>query len=71
MTNEDAKGRRIVRQRKRKRALHLAGTVLDDRADISASSKDQSTRKQRLLEGPAEFRAVRVDRSNKCSSDEE
>jgi hypothetical protein len=68
MTN-DARDRRVGRQRKR--ALHLAGTVLDGRADRSASSKDQSARKQRLLDGPAEFKAVRVDRSKKTSSDAE
>lgn len=67
MTKEDAKGRRVVRQRRR--ALRLAGAALDDRADSSASSKEQHVRKQRLLDGPAEFRAVRVDRSEKTSSD--
>jgi hypothetical protein len=65
MTQDDTKGRRVGRQRKR--ALHLAGTVIDKRADASASSKVQSTRKQRLLEGPAEFRAGRVDRSKTSS----
>jgi len=69
MTKEDAKGRRVGRQRKR--ALHLAGTVIDERADASASSKVQSTRKQRLLEGPAEFRADRVDRSSQRSGGDE
>jgi hypothetical protein len=68
MTKEDAKGSRVLRQRKR--AVHLAGAALDDRADGSASSKDQSTRKQHLLDGPTEFREVRVDRSNETSSDE-
>jgi hypothetical protein len=68
MTKEDAKGRRVVRQRRR--ALRLAGAALDDRADSSASSKEHQMRKQRLLDGPAEFRAVRVDRS-KTSSDAE
>jgi len=65
MTQEDVKGRRVGRQRKR--ALHLAGIVIDERADASASSKVQSTRKQRLLEGHAEFRAARIDRSDKRS----
>lgn len=45
MTKEGAKGRRVASQRKR--ALHLAGAVIDDRADNSASSKDQSIRQQR------------------------
>ena len=69
MTKEDAKRRRVSRHRKR--ALHLAGSAIDERADASASSKVQSTRKQRLLEGPAEFRADRVDRSDKRSRGEE
>lgn len=67
MTKEGAKGRRVARQQNR--ALHLAGAVIDDRADSSASSKIQSTRKQRLLEGPAEFRTTRVDRSNKTPNE--
>ena len=45
------------------------GAVLDDRADISASSQEHQMRKQRLLDGPAEFREVRVDRSEKTSTD--
>jgi hypothetical protein len=65
--NDEAKGRRVGRERKR--ALHLAGTVLDGKADRPASSKDQSARKQRLLDGPAEFAAVRVDRSEKTPND--
>jgi hypothetical protein len=67
MTNEDARGRRTGRQRRR--ALRLAGAVLDDRADTSASSQEHQMRKQRLLDGPAEFREVRVDRSEKTSTD--
>lgn len=68
MTKENPKGGRVARQRKR--ALHLAGAVLDDRTDSSASSTDQSKRKQRLLDGPSEFRTVRVDRSSGASSDD-
>ena len=45
--------------------------LLDRKADRSASSKDQSARKQRLLDGPAEFTAVRVDRSKKTPNDAE
>ena len=67
MTKEDAGGRRVVR-RQRRRALHLAGAALDDRADGSASSREHRVRKQRLLDGPAEFTAVRIDRSEKPSS---
>jgi hypothetical protein len=63
MAIEDTSGRRVARQRKR--ALHLAGAAIDDRADSSANADDQAKRKRRLLEGPAEFRAVRVDRSTK------
>lgn len=68
MTKENPKGGRVLRQRKR--ALHMAGAVPDDRADSSASSNDQSKRKLRLLDGPTEFRTVRVDRSNGPSSDD-
>jgi len=68
MTKENAKGGRVVRQRTR--AIHLAGPVLDDRADSSASSRDQSTRKRRLLDGPKEFRTVRVDRSKTSGDDD-
>ena len=69
MTKEDARGRQVVRQRKR--ALRLADAVLDDRAGSSASSRQHETRKQRLLDGPAEFRAVRVDRSKKTPSNDD
>jgi len=69
MTDDDAKGRRVGRERKR--ALQLAGTVLDGKADRSVSSKDQSAGKQHLLDGPAEFTAVRVDRSKKTPNDAE
>lgn len=63
MMSDDARDGRLVR--KRRRALDLAATVLDGKADRSASSKDQSARKQRLLDGPAEFKEVRVDRSKR------
>jgi hypothetical protein len=63
MAIEEPSGRRVARQRKR--ALHLAGAAIDDRADSSANADDRAKRKRRLLEGPAEFRAVRVDRSTK------
>jgi hypothetical protein len=61
MAKEDADRRRVVGRRKR--AAHLAGAAIDDSADTSASAIDQAMRKRRLLEGPAEFRDVRVDRS--------
>jgi hypothetical protein len=33
--------------------------------DTTAAPDDQATRKRRLLKGPEEFRAVRVDRPNR------
>jgi hypothetical protein len=69
MTKEDARGRQVLRQRKR--ALRLADAVLDDRADSSASSGEHQARKQRLLDGPTEFRTVRVDRSKKTPGNDD
>ena len=69
MMKEDARGRQVVRQRKR--ALRLADAALDDRADSSASSREHQTRKQRLLDGPTEVRTVRVDRSKKTPSNDD
>lgn len=59
----DTTGCRIISQRKR--AVHLAGAAIDDSADNRASADDQAKRKRRLVEGPTEFRTVRVDRSTK------
>lgn len=69
MTKENAGDRRVVRQRRR--AIRLAGAALDEKADTTASSREHQVRKQRLLDGPAEFRGVRVDRSGKTPSDSE
>jgi hypothetical protein len=66
MAKEDAGDRVFSR---RKRAVDLAGAIIDDRADGFANANEQAKRKRRLLEGPEEFRAVRVDRSEKSSLD--
>ncbi|QOZ47604.1 hypothetical protein XH89_32030 [Bradyrhizobium sp. CCBAU 53340] len=63
MTKTGTSDHRILTQRAR--AAHLAGKVIDERADNSAKGDDQAMRRQRLIEGPSEFRAVRVDRSRK------
>jgi hypothetical protein len=60
MAKEKARGDLASR---RKRAADLAGTTIDDQADGAANANEKAKRKQRLLEGPEEFRAVRVDRS--------
>jgi len=36
----------------------MAGDVLDQHADLSASSEEQASRKRRLLRGPKEFREL-------------
>src|ERR1700751_6063745 len=45
----------------RRRAVQLAGEVIDQHADASASSEEQESRKQKLLKGPSEFRDLRRD----------
>jgi hypothetical protein len=45
-----------------KRAKELAAKVIDNLADGAASADDRASRKSRLLKGPEEFRAARVDR---------
>jgi hypothetical protein len=47
------------------RAREMAGKAIDKMTDTAATPDDQATRKKRLLKGPDEFRAVRVDRSNR------
>ncbi len=64
MAKTDTSDHRILVQRAR--AAHLAGKAIDERADNSANGDDQAMRRQRLIEGPSEFRAVRVDRSRKA-----
>jgi hypothetical protein len=39
----------------------MAGDILDQHADLSASSEEQANRKRRLLKGPKEFRELRRD----------
>ena len=56
-----AKGRRSS-EGQRLRAREMAGKAIDKLADTAASPDDQATRKKRLLKGPEEFQAVRVDR---------
>ncbi len=56
-----AKGRQS-RESQRLRAREMAGKAIDKMTDTSAAPDDQATRKKRLLKGPEEFRAVRVDR---------
>jgi hypothetical protein len=47
------------------RAREMAGKAIDKMTDTAATPDDQATRKKRLLKGPEEFRAVRVDRPNR------
>ena len=44
------------------RAKELAANAIDKMLDGGASLDDQAHRKRRLLKGPEEFRAARVDR---------
>ena len=44
------------------KANAMAANQLDRLADPSASAEQQATRKHRLLQGPIEFRDIRVDR---------
>lgn len=53
------------------KAKKLAATQIDRLVDKSASAEDQASRKRRLLKGPAEFRALRVDRAKPKSSNAE
>jgi hypothetical protein len=41
------------------KASHLADQTIDRMSDASASKPEQETRKQKLIKGPAEFRAIR------------
>jgi hypothetical protein len=43
------------------KAADMAGAVIDQQADLSASSEEQASRKRRLLKGPKEFRDLRRD----------
>ena len=45
----------------RRRARKMAGEVIDNMVDASATADDQAARKKRLLNGPEEFSHVRLD----------
>jgi len=47
------------------RATELAGGAIDRMRDKGASNIDVKDRKRQLIEGPEEFRNVRVDQDNK------
>lgn len=55
-------GGRRTSERQSLRAREMAGKAIDEMTDATATSDDQATRKKRLLKGPEEFHAVRVDR---------
>jgi hypothetical protein len=44
------------------RAREMAGKAIDRMTDTAAHPNDQADRKRRLLKGPEEIRAARVDR---------
>jgi hypothetical protein len=58
---EDVKRRRDTKQR----ARELAGAVIDEMTDATASADDQGTRRRRLIRGPEEFQSIRRDRPNR------
>jgi hypothetical protein len=64
LTVKAAKGRATTEGQKL-RAREMAGKTIDKMTDTTAAPDDQATRKRRLLKGPEEFRAVRVDRPNR------
>jgi hypothetical protein len=41
----------------------MASDAFDEMADKSAKSIDRTNRKRRLIDGPGEFRDLRVDRT--------
>jgi len=43
-------------------AAEMAGEVIDQNTDPSASTDEQASRKRRLVKGPKEFREMRRDR---------
>ncbi len=44
-----------------RKAAEMASDIIDQHADLSASSEEQESRKRRLLKGPKEFRELRRD----------
>jgi hypothetical protein len=43
------------------KSAEMAGKVIDQQADLSASSEENESRKRRLLKGPKEFVELRRD----------
>jgi hypothetical protein len=54
-------GRRFGGGQKR-RARKMAGDAIDNMVVATATADDRATRKRNLLNGPEEFRQVRIDR---------
>lgn len=52
----------------RRRARKMAGDAIDNMVDAMASADDQAARKRHLLNGPEEFRDVRLDRGKASRS---
>jgi hypothetical protein len=50
-----------ARQVKSRKAAEMAGDIIDQHADLSASPDEQERRNRRLLKGPKEFREMRRD----------
>jgi hypothetical protein len=46
---------------KRRKSADMAGRIIDQQADQSASPEEQESRKRKLLKGPEEFRDLRRD----------
>jgi hypothetical protein len=44
---------------KPRKAADMAGVVIDQQADLSATLEERESRKRRLLKGPKEFRDLR------------
>jgi hypothetical protein len=61
LAEQALRGKKVSRQRSAagtKSASAMAGKVIDELADKSAPSKEQASRKERLLQGPKEFRKM-------------
>jgi len=58
-----------AREGEPRKAADMAGDIIDQHADLSASSEEQASRKRRLLKGPKEFRDLRRDYPHKKRSD--
>lgn len=53
--------RNFVQLKTPDKAADLAGEVVDQHADHSATSEERASRKRKLLKGPKEFRDLRRD----------